>query len=363
MINKLLKYTHCPLTMEVGGTEKNSKIPITIFDINDAGMIAFNEVFNYIKSRDDLVQIVRTPGGYISKSRINFIPPMYDVRHSNAGVEITLLLEEGCWRFQFRYDFTKHEEAFPGHLAFKKFSQKLQQNGINIWDYKIDNGRDYKAANAPTYIIRTDEALTNPTEDISKALTWTNVHHIDFHNSFPAGLVNCYPEFRSTVEYFYKNRHINADYKGVLNSTVGILWSNDFYGACFSKLAIDAVKDNNTRLENLTKQLEDAGRIPLLWNTDGIWYHGDIYHGPGEGTNLGEWENDHTNCTLRVKSKGSYEFIENGVYTPVVRGRTNLDKIKPREEWQWGDIFSKEAAPLQYGFDYERGVYKVDEEI
>ena len=75
-------------------------------------------------------------------------------------------------------------------------------------------------------------------------------------------------------------------------------------------------------------------------STDCIWYEGEIYHGEGEGKALGEWSNDHTNCTFRAKSKGVYEYIENGKYTVVARGYYELDKIKPRDLWSWGDIYN-----------------------
>ena len=42
----------------------------------------------------------------------------------------------------------------------------------------------------------------------------------------------------------------------------------------------------------------------------------------------------------------NYEFIEDGKYTPVVRGKTKLDRVKPRSEWQWGDIFKYDANEL-----------------
>ena len=31
----------------------------------------------------------------------------------------------------------------------------------------------------------------------------TNVHHIDFHNSYPAGLVNTHPEFKDVITFLY----------------------------------------------------------------------------------------------------------------------------------------------------------------
>ena len=42
-----------------------------------------------------------------------------------------------------------------------------------------------------------------------------------------------------------------------------------------------------------------------------------------------------------ARSKGCYEYIDKeGIYHPVVRGKTTLDDKKPREEWVWGDIYN-----------------------
>lgn len=62
-----------------------------------------------------------------------------------------------------------------------------------------------------------------------------------------------------------------------------------------------------------------------------------------EGTALGQWKNDYVNCKFRAKSKGSYEFIENNIYYPRVKGQSSFDYIKPRDQWVWGDIYNEEA--------------------
>lgn len=89
----------------------------------------------------------------------------------------------------------------------------------------------------------------------------------------------------------------------------------------------------------------------ISYNTDGIWYQGAVYHGDGEGDDLGQWHNDHVNCRFRAKSAGSYEFIENGSYFPVVRGKTRLDDLIPRDKWQWGDIYQNEADLMTFRID------------
>jgi hypothetical protein len=113
-------------------------------------------------------------------------------------------------------------------------------------------------------------------------------------------------------------------------------------------------------MRELAEKMKKSGRRILAYNTDGIWYVGDVYHDEGEGKGLGQWENDHINCKIRFKSAGSYEYIENGKYTPVQRGLTKLDSIKPRDEWQWGDIFSDEGKEITYTFVNEIGFIEGD---
>lgn len=345
------KYKHAPLVVNA-----NYKlIPITVFDVNDAGMHAFNEIYEFIKKYDSITRLVRTKSGGISISRQNFLPPMYDVKQSSSVVEITILVEEGMWRFQFRKDFTKADTATGGTLATNIFKKKLKElSDIDLEDYWISNGLEERK-DVPKYLIMSNEAFCPTSSSINNAPVWTNVHHIDFHSSFAGGLANAYPEFRPALEYFYNKRKENPINKGVLNSLIGNLWSTHYKECGYVRLAKAAIKDNNDRVLKLTQALEESGRIPLLWNTDGVWYYGDVYHGEGEGNKLGEWENDHLNCTFRVKSKGSYEFIEDGEYKPVVRGVPDEKK----KNWTWGSIFSKDAEPQQYAFDEERGIYKL----
>lgn len=347
----LEKYKHVPLIVEA-----NYKlIPVTMFDINDEGMEAFNEIFEFIKNYDSITKLQRTKSGGVSISRKSFLPPMYDVRSSRSCVEITVLVKEGMWRFQFRKNFEQCATTIGGTQATNTFKKKVKElSNINLEDYLIENGIEERAS-VPKYIIKNDERFCPTADCIEKAAVWTNVHHIDFHSSFAGGLANTYPEFRPTLEYFYNKRKENAIFKGVLNSLIGNMWSEHYMNCGYVRLAKAAITDNNDRINKITKDLEDAGRIPLLWNTDGVWYFGDVFHGEGEGKGLGQWENDHIDCTFRIKSKGSYEFIENGEYHPVVRGVPADKKVN----WKWGSIFEKEAEPQMYAFNEEKGIYKI----
>lgn len=110
-------------------------------------------------------------------------------------------------------------------------------------------------------------------------------------------------------------------------------------------------------------KLEKEDMVPLLTNTDGIWYYSDhgAYHDENEGNELGNWENDHVNCQFLMTGPGSYQYVENGICESVVRGLCNLDAVEPdRTKWQFGDILKLQQV-FTYKFNEEKGVVKTYE--
>lgn len=346
-------YKHAKITMK-----PNKKlIPVNGFELNDEGAHKFNEILEFILNKK-LNPIIRTPSNGISyKTKA----PAFDYQHTNSCVEITYLGLEGLYRFQFRSQGQSdtddnNEEKIYGRQAFTEFKKLCKAAGIDLNDYAIENGVEVKKTIEKPLIQLERKVFENV------VFGEGNVHHIDFHNSYPAGLCNTHPEFRPIVEKLYEERKTDPSKKklnkAILNLTIGFMQSvHSGVNARWAHLSKDAIADNNNRIKELAARLKASGRMIISYNTDGIWYLGDIYHGNGEGSGLGQWENDHINCIFRAKSAGSYEFIEDGVYYPVVRGATLLDKIKPRTEWEWGDIYKKEAEELKYEVRND-GIYK-----
>jgi len=58
-----------------------------------------------------------------------------------------------------------------------------------------------------------------------------------------------------------------------------------------------------------------------------------------------------------MKSKGAYQFVENEICHTVVRGETELDKVKIRKDWEFGEIFNN-VQMIHYTFEKERGIVK-----
>ena len=312
----------------------SSNIPVTQLNMNDENMAFFNE---QVKRCEKYHIIQRTPKGYISKSTQL---PAYDVRMTSSCVELMVIDSSGIFRLQFRNSGIKEKQTIYGHKAFLIFKDICKKHNICLDDYIIDNGSEVKKE-IEGYIIDVEN-------QVFLDRTFKNAHHIDFHSSFPSGLALTHPEFRPVIEELYNGRKEKPEYKLVLNCTIGYMQSEPCCKAKWAQLARDAINNNNARIRDLAERLKKSGRLVLAYNTDGIWYVGDEFHDIDEGTTIGTWANDHTNCKIRFKSAGAYEFEENGKYYPVVRGHTKLDTIKSRDKWVWGDIYSYDAAPIKY---------------
>lgn len=333
------------------------EIPVNSLQTNSDGAAKFNDIYQDLLKMD-LNTIIRTKSGGISNDADKMFNNMYawDVRSVKSMVEITIRTAVEC-RIQFRqlqkFDDGTEGLTMSGHTAFRRFRDLCKKAGIDLDDYAdidFEHAKEVKNSIPKPKICLTDK--------IWKNRTVFNAHHIDFHNSYPAGLCNTHPEFRKVIEPLYKERHDHPENKLVLNATIGYMQSiMPQVRARWAQLSHDAIKDNNDRIDALAQELIDNGYTIIAYNTDGIWYKGRRpYHGDNEGSDLGQWENDHTYCQLRFKSDGAYEFIENGVYSPKVRGFTNLDKIKPRSEWTWGDIYNYEAVRMVFTFDPDIGI-------
>ena len=314
-------------------------IPVSVFDVSIEGAKVFNKIYFWLKGQN-LYKLERTNSGGI-KSGPHRRRPAWDIKVNRTCVELTVLMDGSAWRIQFR---TKLPNKMSGRKAFTAFKRILLKHGINLDEYAISNGAEVKET--------IEKPLIGAKREIFYDYTFEKVNHIDFHSSYAGGLANTHPEFRDILTTLYSKREEKEEYKNILNFSIGFMQSVAGCKARWAHLSRDAIQDNNKRVKNLAETLEKKGRIVLTFNTDGIWYKGAVYHGAGEGEGLGEWHNDHIDCTFRARSAGSYEFIEKNVYHAVVRGVANDLKA----DWKWGDIYEKKAEPQIFKFTEEGGV-------
>ena len=303
-------------------------------EFNNKGVKLFNTIYRALKE-SNLSPILRTESGSIKQGR-KYNRNSWDIR-GKGTLTLTVCLGIELHVFKLAGKI-QAERKMSGGQAFKIFKQLCLDAGIDLDTYAIYDGKEVKKEIKDILIDQT--VLDTELE---------NVHHIDFHNSYPAGLANTHSEFKPLLERLFDMRKQQPELKEVLNYSIGYMQSK-WIGYRWANLARDAINDNYKRLSELTIRLLINGRKVLGHNTDGIWYQGEVYHGEGEGDKLGEWSNDHINCKFRAKSSGAYEYIEDGKYHAVVRGVPNDLK----DNWQWGDIYNNH--PMIYVWDDEEGV-------
>lgn len=320
----------------------------------------FNEIYMYWKKEEDRGNISygipRTKSGGISNK--NIVIPSYEVIPGKFGCEMVVLsflddLTPQFYRCQYRGVTNKkgESETITGHRAFTLLKRELLRDGIDIQDYYIENGPEIKATIEKPIIRLQSEAF--------KDIEFDSCNHIDMRSSYPYGMTVLYPEFSPTIERLFYSRHINPINKQIMNMAIGYFQSETHFRtnhliAPLAHISKFAIEHNNRRLNSMANYLEDSGRMVISYNTDGIWFCGEPIGAKSEA--LGAWNEDHINCRLRLRSAGCYEYIENGKYYPVVRGKTNLDKELPRDHWKWGDIYKRGGDVVELYFDRTEGI-------
>lgn len=338
-----------------------------VLKFNDLDVKKFNKLLDLLEA-SDMCKIKRTKSGSIAKGKHgvnNFYA--WDFEVSRIGAKITIIIEGEIWVFKLGKVDPKSSGIYPDY-AFACFKKMCKMRKIDLDKYKINNGKEVKES-IPSPLIEMKYKMTENDAPIE------NVHHVDFHSSYPAGLANTHKEFRPIIKYLYDQRsdpkYGNMN-KAILNYSIGWMQSYNPEKHRFAEwahLAKDAIENNNIRVMTLSIALQATGREVIGYNTDGIWYKGEIYHGPGEGDQLGQWSHDYINCKFRSKSNGAYEFIGTDVktqktgYKAVVRGITGYDLIcTNRDEWVWGDIFK--SGVINYYYNKEtRRIEKREETI
>lgn len=325
------------------------------FTMEDDGMEKWKSIINYLEEyhQENENQLTISSKGYplIRNKCLNG----WNVYHSAAGSKLYIhMRDKGYLCFTISVGNTRAKDAknedpesVSGGKGFTIFTDELSKDGVNIEGYASKDGYEWKKK-IPKALIQYCMG------DISDMI-FEDIHHIDINSAYMAGIAKANPTLAPTIERIYRLRKEHPEYKAVLTNSQGYMQSICTHFV-YSKLAYDGVSYCRDAVIKLAAELAMHGREPLLYNTDGIWYKGDVYHGPNEGTELGQWKNDYTHCKFRAKTPGSYEFLCDGKYYPKQRGKTLLDDIKPRSQWEWGDIYRVEANKTK-GFIRKGHIY------
>ena len=328
----------------------------------------FNELYCYCK--DNVPMTVRTKSGGISINKKNqnwqnnicswFYRDTNNIAEIFVACSYVLRIQIGT----HTTDSVTGEKRPSGKIAFSEFSAMCKRHAINLNDYQLNEEEASQAKSE----IKKPLIDWGDFGDTIKDMELHEINHIDFHSAYMSGLMTTHPEFSVVAKELYNNRKEKPKYKAVMNHSIGYMQSMKCCGAKWAHLSRDAINYNYDKMISTAENMRKNGFVPLLYNTDGIWYCDSVanrlYHDENEGPGLCQWSHDYVNVRFRVKSIGAYEFEYQNkegqtIYKPVVRGTTELDRVKSREKWQWGDIYTREIPKIVH--DYERGL--VEREI
>ena len=342
---------------------KPNKKKLPINTLNFDRLEEFNSIYLYCK--DHFIECKPTLSGGIPYSATERYHFRYFVLKGNQRYELCVVCSEGCYRFILEGK-KKETNTIRGTTAARQIYQKAAEMGVDLTPYALDpkEGKELKKSIIAPHIQVLLPGL--------QGYSISNVFHLDLKSSYASQIVKAYPELYTLYNYMYQQRKFkNEFYKHVLTNSIGcfqssycpdILIPRHSRPYQLTKLALVAVNGTVYEVEKYIQRLRAAKFVPILTNTDGIWYYsptGKPYHDENEGVELGCWENDHQYCKFLFTSVGSYQYIEDGITYSVVRGKCNLDAIEPdRTKWKFGDIKTLKEVCV-YTFDKEKGVIEV----
>lgn len=298
---------------------------------------------NYFK-----FQIEFTPSKSIKMARRFTCREGWGIRVTSKGrTELIIISFRGMWRIQCRGKGEKATTEY-GTQSWREFTKDCKKEGIDLEEIAVPAGREAE---------RVKSEVPKPSIKVIggayKGMTIDNVNHVDIHSAHCYFIEQEFPQLKPVIDKYYALRKDPEVGKKMKQRLVNLSGYSESQGVKFrfSKMAKAAKIGTNKKVDEILAELQANGRFPLLVNTDGVWYRGDVYNFKDEGDGIGQLHTDHRNCKFRFKSAGVYEYEDEEGYHVAMRGRTSLDILKPnRKDWTWGDIY-KSGGVVKFEFD------------
>lgn len=166
---------------------------------------------------------------------------------------------------------------------------------------------------------------------------WTqdNCYSLDRNNSFPASMMEVYPQTRPFVEKYYQERLQMKgqpgyeDFKLYGSIFVGWLKSPKYYRSHAWHRIID---NSNKKVHQLRQYIESQGHPVLLVNTDAVKFIGAVDY--QESTQLGQFKYEWKNTKMYIKGVKSYAYLDQDKWKFKQAGKCLLDSLIPdRDQW------------------------------
>lgn len=337
------------------------KFPITYVGSFVDHMEELNELMRqYPLCHFKFVTRKRTGSLHLAKSYINEMTTGSQVIGTSSTTTIQLIIHDynkGWCIVQIQRDKLEQTKSVSGLNALKSLIDAVPALKQYISEDKQAN--DAAQQDAKKLYREFEGVPANATQYNGKVLN--HVWSVDINSAFPDALTHIVPSSTKYIRQLYEKRKTNAKAKGKLNNAIGAMTSKvtTFLGMpprALSQLRYEILKWHNDQFQKYVRYFESQGAIIINKRIDSIkfiWPFTDRKpHIPNEGADLGQLKIDFADATYLQLSTSKYQYIDptTNKLKVVISGLTSLDRVKPRAEWEWDDIYK---CGMEQSFCYD----------
>lgn len=317
------------------------KLDTTIRPIYAHSIDEFNSYVDKYKAPNE---IILTKSNNISQANLRNMPccrtwkrgNRYEFQYIDANIQIRVL-------YAIHYDEgsdTDERLAYDALNYFKGCMDVIPTDDVE---------EDIEMFTCPENPV---SAYYNYVDNRALDITVDHCYSLDRNNSFPASMMEEYPQTRPWVEKYYAERLASkktmtkeeyARFKVFGSIFVGWL-NNPRYHRSHAWKKI--VSNSNRKVHQLRRFIEESGHRVLLVNTDAVKFVGHVdYEG---STELGGFKYEWEDTKMYIRGVKSYAYFDTNMnkWRFKQAGKTTLDIVKPdRETWTLDEF--------RYGFDGE----------
>ena len=213
------------------------------------GMDAYNEVAKLVvdwAEKYNVPETKMTKKGYPSRDTrgdVNYVwqNSISWYRSDSRALSFMYIFSHGkCLRLSIGKD---KNDTMGGDIALRSLKNELIKDNHNIEDYATE----FEEA------CEIKDTMPSPRKELTDYGNWVrgiylkNVHHIDLNSAYPTGIIQKYPELKDTFERLYNKRKENAQYKAIMNYSIGMMHS-EWIHYRYVKLAYAALSYTRTEL-------------------------------------------------------------------------------------------------------------------
>lgn len=326
------------------------RVPITVINPYTE-LDRANEVIEYIENNFEEHKFRRTKKNYISKHLGNW-GNYYEYSRCSSCIEFVIhSIQLGWCVLQFRMiELDGKKQDIFGSQALGALYRLIPELKNEV----CENIQENEEAQQQARIYYNIELFPGAFEGIPEGReqycgkTLQHVYSLDFRSAFFSALAEIRPQWRERLEEWDAKRKTEENIKQYMNLAIGAMTNAKITKGLFgvekalSKLRLEILSHHARKFHQLIAELKRRGAIILNLRTDSIKFIGNeemFKDLPWEGTKLGTWKREFSDCQYRQFSTGKYQWIdENGKNHIKLNGKTKLDNVKPREEWTWDDL-------------------------